>query len=67
MYKITDVAKLKLIGYGKSSIRQFIQEKPPRLRFVNLRQPGDKQNKIRIPESAIREFLAKYGKRNSLK
>lgn len=63
LYKIPEVAKLKLIGYGESKVRELIADN--KLRTVNLREPGDKQDKRRVPESAIVEFLQKYGIRQA--
>lgn len=63
-YTIPEVAKKGLLlGYGESMVRRFIMQK--KLRFVNLRKKGEKQNKVRIPASAIQEFIEANSKENS--
>jgi len=54
LFTVKEVAERKLLWYSGRTIRQLIKDK--KLRFVDLSEDGAKKT-IRIPESAIKEFL----------
>ena len=52
---VREVAERMLLGYKARTIRQLI--KKGEIRIVDVSTPGAKRPAIRIPESAITEFL----------
>jgi len=52
-YTVKEVADLRLLWYGAMNIRRLIKDK--KLRAITLK--AWKQVSIKIPESAIKEFL----------
>ena len=52
-YTVKEVADLRLLWYGAMSIRRLIKEK--KLRAITIK--AGKTVSIKIPESAIKEFL----------
>lgn len=55
LFTVKEVADKKLLGYGQRTIRQLIKDK--KLKTVDLSEADAKKPTIRIPESAIQEFL----------
>lgn len=55
LFTVKEVADKKLLWYGQRTIRQLIKEK--KIRTVDLSEENAKKSTIRIPESAIQEFL----------
>lgn len=57
LFTVKEVADRKLLWYGQRTIRQLIKDK--KIRTVDLSENDDSRERktIRIPESAIQEFL----------
>lgn len=57
LFTVKEVADRKLLWYGQRTIRQLIKDK--KIRTVDLSENDSSRERktIRIPESAIQEFL----------